>query len=254
MSDFTEDDFLGGRLRVRQPARGYRSGIDPVLLAASVPAKSGDHVLELGTGGGVALLCLMSRISGLSAVGVERNSELARLASENSSANGLAYRVIETDLRQLPADLRGRSFDHVLANPPYFDRTRGSAATQGTREEGRGEETSLLDWVDAGVRRLKPGGKLTMIQRVDRVPELLSCLDGRVGDVVLLPISARVGRDAKLAVLQAKKGAKGSFRLLPPFVMHSGGTHLSDGDDYTPEASGILRDGAPLDLSGLMNR
>ena len=106
MSDTTEDDFLGGRLRVRQPARGYRSGIDPVLLAASVPAKTGDHVLEIGTGSGVALLCLMRRVSGLSAVGVERNTELAALARANSSANELAYEVVETDLRQLPADLR----------------------------------------------------------------------------------------------------------------------------------------------------
>ena len=254
MSDTTEDDFLGGRLRVRQPARGYRSGIDPVLLAASVPARNGDHVLELGTGSGVALLCLMNRVPGLSAVGVERHTELAQFARENASANDLIYEVVETDLRQLPAGLRGRSFDHVLANPPFFDRKRGSAATHGTREDGRGEETNLFDWVDIGVRRLKPGGKLTMIQRVDRVPELLSCLDARVGDVLVLPISARIGRSAKLAILQAKKGAKGPFRLLPPFVMHSGDTHEFDGDDYSPEASAILRDGAPLDLPALMNR
>ena len=254
MSYFTDDDFLGGRLRVRQPARGYRSGIDPVLLAASVPARNGDHVLELGTGSGVALLCLMRRVSGLSAVGVERNTELVQLARENSSTNGHTYEAVEADLRQLPADLRARSFDHVIANPPYFDRARGSAAAQGSREDGRGEETNLFDWVDIGVKRLKPGGRLTFIQRVDRVPDLLSCLDGRVGDVLLLPISARNGRDAKLAILQAKKGAKGPFRLLPPFLMHSGDTHVSDGDDYTPQASAILRNGGPLDLSGLMNR
>ncbi|MFZ2468854.1 MAG: methyltransferase, partial [Parvibaculum sedimenti] len=38
---FTDDGFLGGRLQLLQPAKGYRAGIDAVLLAASVPARHG---------------------------------------------------------------------------------------------------------------------------------------------------------------------------------------------------------------------
>src|ERR1700758_1195449 len=36
---FTEDRLLGGRIRVKQPAAGYRVAIDPLFLAAAVPAE-----------------------------------------------------------------------------------------------------------------------------------------------------------------------------------------------------------------------
>ncbi|WP_413717660.1 tRNA1(Val) (adenine(37)-N6)-methyltransferase [Silicimonas sp. MF1-12-2] len=254
MTATTEDDFLGGRIRLRQPRAGYRAGVDPVLLAASVPARPGQSVLELGTGTGAALLCLMARVAGLDGVGVERDPQLAALAAENAESNGIGAHIVEADLQEMPAELRAMSFDHVLANPPFFDRTGGSPAQDASREGGRGEETPLPTWTEAGIRRLKPGGVLSIIQRIERLPQLLASLDQRVGDLVVLPLAARSGREAKLFVLQAKKGAKGRFRLLPPFVLHSGPAHLADGDDYTPETSSILRDAAPLDLVALMNR
>lgn len=250
----TEDSFLGGRLRILQPADGYRAGVDPVLLAASVPARPGESVLELGTGSAVALLCLLSRVPGLVATGVERNPEMAALARRNVLSNGLNASIVQADLADLPADLRETGFDHVIANPPFHDRSRGTAAKPGSREDGRGEETTVPVWVDVAIRRLRPGGRLSMIQRIERLPELVASLDGRVGDVRILPLSARAGRPAKLFILQAKKGARGPFSLLSAFVLHRGAAHLADGDDYSPEATAILRSGAPLDLQEFINR
>ena len=253
MSATTEDEFLGGRLRVLQPVKGYRAGIDPVLLAAAVPARPGDSVLELGTGVAVALLCLMTRVSGLAVTGIERHPELARLAVRNVQANGFDAAIIDADLAALPAPIRKTSYDHVIANPPFFDRSKGSASDDTSRESGRGLETPLADWVDAGVRRLKPGGRLSMIQRVDCLPELLGCRDPRVGDITVLPFAARIGRPAKLVVVQARKGARGPFRLLAPFILHSGPEHDGDRDDYLPETRAVLREGAALDVAKLMN-
>src|SRR6478736_1511110 len=50
--EFTEDAFLGGRLRLRQPRSGHRAGHDAMLLAAATPARSGDRVVDLGAGDG----------------------------------------------------------------------------------------------------------------------------------------------------------------------------------------------------------
>ncbi|KAB2877432.1 MAG: methyltransferase, partial [Albidovulum sp.] len=44
--EITADAFLGGRLTIAQPRAGYRAAADPVLLAAAVPARAGQAVLE----------------------------------------------------------------------------------------------------------------------------------------------------------------------------------------------------------------
>ena len=67
----TEDGFLGGRLRILQPEKGVRAGIDSVFLAAAVPAHTGDSVFEAGIGPGVAALCLLARSPGVEVTGVE---------------------------------------------------------------------------------------------------------------------------------------------------------------------------------------
>ena len=82
--------LLGGRVRYAQPRQGFRSGIEPVLLAAAVPARAGERVLEGGTGAGAALLCLAARVPGVHGVGIERDGTLVSLARRNASANGPA--------------------------------------------------------------------------------------------------------------------------------------------------------------------
>ena len=77
----TSDDMLfGGRVKLRQPVDGYRVAIDPVLLAAAVPARDEDPVLDIGCGTGAASLCLAARVQGCKVVGLERDHALAQLA------------------------------------------------------------------------------------------------------------------------------------------------------------------------------
>ncbi|MBK5934495.1 tRNA1(Val) A37 N6-methylase TrmN6 [Rhodovulum imhoffii] len=246
----TEDDFLGGRVRAAQPAVGYRAGTDAVLLAAAVPAKPGQSVLELGCGAGVASLCLAVRVPDLRLTGIERQLPYAGLARTNAARNGVKMEIVTADITNLPASLRGQSFDHVFANPPYYLRTRGSAACDPGREAALGEETPLSQWMDVATRRLVPGGWLTVIQRVERLPDLMQALDDRLGSAELLPLAPRQGRAAKLGVLRARKGARGAFRLLPPLVLHMGARHETDGESYTPPVRAVLRQAAALPWPG----
>ena len=242
--EVTTDAFLGGRLSIFQPKRGFRSGTDAVFLAAAVPAVAGDRVLELGCGAGVAALCLATRVPGLSVTGVERDVGMAGLARRNAEANGLALRVVEADLAALPSDLRAESFDHVLMNPPFF--TAGTQSRCAPRADARHEETPLEMWLDCAVRRLVPGGQLTVIQSADRLPDLLHGLDARVGSLSLRPLTGREGRPAGRLILTARKGGRGAFVLHPPFVLHEGRAHDGDSESYTVAAQAILRDGAGL--------
>jgi tRNA1Val (adenine37-N6)-methyltransferase len=244
--ELTTDAFLGGRLAVRQPRAGYRAGVDPVLLAAAVPARAGEAVLELGLGTGVASLCLGRRVAGVVLAGIELQADYAALARENAAANGIALEVVEGDIAGMPAALRSRSFDHVIANPPYFRRAAGTPARDAGREAAFGEATALGLWIEAGMRRLRPGGRFTLIQRVERLPDLLAAFDGRPAALTLLPIAPRVGREATLVILAAVKGGGAPFRLLPPLVLHEGPAHLRDGDDYAAPVRAVLREAAAL--------
>ncbi len=240
----THDAFLGGKVMAWQPAKGFRSGIDAVLLAAAVPARPGQSVLELGCGVGVATLCLAARVQRLSVTGVELQPEYGALAQRNFPS----MKVVQADLRNLPADLRQQQFDHVMANPPYFDRAKGTAARDTGRDLALSGETPLADWIDVATRRLAPKGYFTLIQHITRLPEVLGLLHGRLGSMILVPIMPRPGRAPDLFLLQARQSGRAGFIMRPPLLMHGTDAHDGDRESYTPQVRAILRDGAALSL------
>lgn len=244
MIDLTCDGFLDGRLRILQPVHGFRSGADAVMLAASCPARAGQSVLELGCGAGVASLCLGWRVPGLRLMGLEQQPDYADLALRNAAANGIALEVSTGDLARPPARMRALSFDHVIANPPFF--LGGTPASDNGRAVARREDTPLAAWIDTGLRRLRPGGALTLIQRADRLGAILTGLADRAGAIVILPIAARAGQAAGRVIVRAQKGARTPLRLLAPFVMHQEAIHPGDREDLTDAASAVLRRGMPL--------
>lgn len=245
-TDLTHDAFLGGRLHLLQPRRGFRAGIDAVLLASAVPAGAGDTVLELGAGVGTASLCLANRIPKAKITGVELQSDYARLAQQNAASNGLECTFLEADLSDLPSVLRQMQFSHVMMNPPYFDRTKGQGATDNGRETALGEGTPLSTWIDVGIRRLAPKGSLTVIQRIERLPDVLTAVYPRLGSIRIKPICSRIGRPPKLFLLRGILAGRAPFAISSSLTMHEGVDHTDDKESYTPEVSAILRNGAAL--------
>lgn len=237
----TEDRLLGGKVRLRQPRDGYRAAIDPVLLAASVPAKPGERVLDLGTGAGAAALCLMARVEGLSVLGLEIDAATAALARGNAALNGRdGFTIRDGDVRQLPADIRG--FDRVMANPPYLEAARADPSPDaGRRRSNVDDGGGLGPWIDAALAAVVPGGTVTFIQRADRLADLLSLLNGRAGAIVVVPLWPKAGDAAKRLIVEAKAGRRTPLRLHPGLVLHE-----PDGR-YTDAADAILK-GAPFAL------
>jgi tRNA1Val (adenine37-N6)-methyltransferase len=243
-SDLSDDKFLCGRLQLLQPLKGYRAATDPVLLAAACPARSGERVLDLGCGVGAAALCLGQRMPGVVLAGLEVQPDYAALARLNADRNGIPLEVHEGDIAWMPKALR-RDFDHVIANPPYYA-TGGSPSPVPGRARAMQVETPLADWVLAASRRLRPGGWLTLICLAESLPEVLAAMEGRLGSVAVLPLAPREGRPALRVLVQARKGGRAPFRLLPPFVIHRGAAHDGDRESYTPAANAVLREAGDL--------
>lgn len=245
-NDLTQDGFLDRRLSIWQPRVGYRAATDPVFLAASIPAKSGQTVLELGCGVGVASLCLGKRVPGLQLTGVEIQPDYASLAQRNADGNGMDFKVVLADLTTLPDALIQRSFDHVIFNPPYMLESAGTHAANAGRDKAFREETPLEAWLDTGIKRLKPKGVLSVIHLAERLPDLLICIGNRLGNIEVKSISARPNRPAGRVIVRGVKGSRGPFRLYDPLIVHDGLHHDADKDSQSTAANSILRDGAAL--------
>lgn len=244
----TVDSFLDGRVQIAQPKVGYRAATDPVYLAASIPAKPGETVLDVGCGVGTASLCLNERVPGLILAGIEVQDSYAKIAIENADRNNAKLELISADLSALPNSTRQRVFDHVMTNPPFFEADGMSAPNDGGKAVANVETIDLSDWISLSLKRLKPKGSFSIIHLADRLPEILAVLHERCGDIRVLPITARQGRAAKRILVQGIKTSKAPLQLLAPLVVHDGARHDRDGDDYSKASKQILRDGQPLTL------
>jgi tRNA1(Val) A37 N6-methylase TrmN6 len=241
----TDDRLLGGRIRFSQPTHGYRVAVDPVLLAAAVPAQPGDRVLDAGAGTGAASLCLATRLPQCRVVGLELQRALQRIARQNVTQNELDARVdmIEGDLQRPPPRLPAATFDHVMTNPPHLAAARASPSPDRQRALAHREtDLDLAGWLAGCLRMLKQGGLLTMIHRSDRLSEVLAALLGRAGDLVVFPLWPATRQPAKRVLIQARNGARGPLCFAPGLVLHD------PGGSFSPKAEDVLRHGRALDL------
>jgi tRNA1(Val) A37 N6-methylase TrmN6 len=252
-SGASEDDFLGGALRLRQPPTGYRAGVDAVLLAATVPASTGRavRILDVGAGVGTVGLCVARRLTDARVVLVEREDSFAELAQSNIDLNGLSDRV-----SLVTADITGRAedldavgltahlFDHVLANPPYHDVAGGTLAADRTKAGAHAMAAGDLDrWARFLARMTRDGGSATIIHKAEALGAILAVFARRFGDILVLPIQARPTGPAIRIIVQGVRGSRAPLTLLPAFVLHGG-----EGHGFTAQAAAVLRHSQAMPL------
>jgi tRNA1(Val) A37 N6-methylase TrmN6 len=236
---------LGGKVMFYQPAEGYRAAIDPVLLAAAVPARAGQHLLDLGAGAGAASLCLARRVPECRVTGLEIDPALVSLARTNAAENGFGewLEFFAGNVAAPPFELRPDSFDAVMLNPPYRPEESGTPSPHDRKQRANEEgEADLGVWLGAALDMVKPKGSIVLVHRADRLDEILTLLHGKAGAIAILPLWPKAGRPAKRLILSARKGIRTGATMLPGLVLHE-----TDGK-YTAAAEAVLRDGAALNF------
>lgn len=240
------DAFLGGRLSIRQPEKGFRAGLDSVLLGASVPAGR-QSLLDLGAGAGVAALCALAHDSGLSATLVENNPDMALLAEGNIAANGFSDRAgilrisaTATGAERRALGLATDRFDVVIANPPFFE--AGTQAPDPARAAARHTDGEIGAWIRTAVSCAHAKGEVIFIHLAQVLPQLLAAFDARLGAISVLPIASRPGQPASRVLVRGRKGSRAPMRLLPPLVVHG-----EAGNGFADPVGAILRGKARVD-------
>lgn len=245
----TEDYFLGDLVKIRQPLKGYRAGIDAVLLAACARAGEGP-LLDVGAGVGTVGICAAMRCPDLDVVMVERQAELADLAQANVAHNGLHARVtvVEADISEpLPKHaaqvLAANHFAHVVANPPFHDDGAGSASRNVFKALSHSMAAEALEaWVRFMARTAMPGGRATMIHKAEALPRILNAFENRFGALTIAPIHPREGAPAIRVIVDGVKGSRAPLTIRPGLILHT------DGNAFRPELDAILRGGGALAL------
>lgn len=241
-TSFTTDDFLGGKIKLRQPVNGYRATSDAVLLAASVFPKKNQKVLDVGTGTGAVGLCLLARCPELSVSGIDVQAEMTGLASHNVTLNGLSDKMSITtaDIRTKRIDgIETGEFDWVITNPPFI--LEDQISPDPVRDIAHREsDCSLSEWIKACLRYVAARGYFAMINRADRLPEILSFLYGKLGGIRIIPVWTKEGEHAKRVIVIGRKG------VLSPAVLTAGITLTNAKGERTEQAEAIMRNGQAI--------
>lgn len=244
-AETSQDGFLGNKLRLKQPIDGFRSGHDAVLLAAAADPPQGGHIIELGSGAGVASLCFAARRSDAQVTGLEYDDALVALAERNAAANGLEQRTHfkTANIAGRFADLHlvANSFDEVIANPPFYE----TGQVPDIEHEGKArahiaDEGTLDSWIKCAAALTRAKGHISFIHRADALAQLLAVMSKRLGDLRILPICPSPQRAATRVLVRGRRDARAPVTLLPPLVLQN-----EDGQP-SEAAEAVLRNGAAL--------
>lgn len=242
------DAILGGRLKLAQLARGHRAGTDAMLLVAA--GGQAQHAIDLGSGNGTVGLALLVLGRARQVTLVERDGELASLAHQNITLNGLDERakVARTDVAArasvlAEAGLETGGADLVLANPPFNAPDKHRPSPDGRRAEAHAMPPESFEaWTRTAARALRADGRFALIHRPEALVWLLPMLARRFGALSILPVQPRADEPAKRVLIGARLNSKAPARLLPALVLHQ------ESGAFTSEAAAIHEGGMQLAL------
>ena len=240
MPERSDDTILNGALDIAQPKNGYRFSVDALILAHHVTPATDERILDIGTGCGVIPLILARQFPDVTVLGIEVQSELARLAESNAVSNHLSerIRIIENDIRMLsPAEIGPVPI--ITCNPPHTAKTTGRINPNDQMAVAKHElRMSLKTLIEAANRLLTNKGRLFTIYPASRIVEVLLEMRGEgLEPKQIRTIHFKPDTPAGRILIQASKGGQPGTEVVPPLVIHK-----PDGS-YTPEARAIMSPG-----------
>jgi len=224
MTQYTTDTLFDGRLLIYQRRHGYWFSIDAVLLAHYTRPRSGEILLDLGTGSGVIPLILAYRWADIQIYGMEIQPELYRLAMANIRENNLENRItiVQHDLRESIHEAFPCPFDRVVCNPPYRKAQSGKVNPEPERAVARHEIAATITEVLQATRRmLKVGGRFVTIYPAERSVDLTGVMRSEgIEPKRIRPIHSKAASAAKLILVEGIHGGRPGSIIEAPLVIY----------------------------------
>lgn len=218
----TLEDIKMDGIHLIQKKKGFRYGMDAILLSQFAYVTDKTRAIDLGTGTGIISL-LLGRRGARSVAALEQNPVMAELAARNVRLNKMeeVVNVICGDVCAVRDEFAAESVDLVVSNPPYRVVDTGKIAALDDVARARHEITaSLADFVRAAHYLVRYRGRFAMIHLPERMVEIL----GLLHDMNLEPKRLRMVYPNRMLppsmfLVESVKGAKPGLTVLPPLIL-----------------------------------
>lgn len=218
------DDLVVHGLKIYQDGDLFCFGTDAVLLADFCRSRKYSNAVDLCSGNGVVPLLLSHGCNG-KIYGVEIDGRATALARRSAMFNGLSEKIsfIDADVREFngkQSPLPLSTFDLVSVNPPYYAEKSGFVA-DGARGRARTEIEGLLEeTIKAGGRLLKSGGRFCMINRAERLAEVICLMKKyKLEPKIIKLVETSPARPASLFLIEARKDARPGLLFELPYKL-----------------------------------
>lgn len=218
-----DDLQLKGYEIIQHPGR-FCFGMDAVLLSAFARVKTGECVLDLGTGTGILPILLAGKTNGKHFTGLEIQPESAEMASRSVLHNELQERVsiVEGDIKEASSIFGVDSFDVVTTNPPYMIGGHGLANPESAKAIARHEVLCTLDDIlRESARVLKANGKFFMVHRPFRLAEILNGMSQfGIEPKRMRLVYPHIDKEPNMVLVEGIRGAKPRMTVEPPLIVY----------------------------------
>ena len=232
------DDLQFKGLKIIQNTKNFCFGVDSILLTDfAKKIKNGCEALDLGTGTGVIAILLAAKTGLKHIIGVEKQEEMAELATRNVKLNNLENKIeiVNTDILDLCKLYPNDSFDVVVTNPPYKKKDTGVINQTEKKYLARHELTATLeDFIKVSKNMLKEKGEFYMVHKPERLVDILSLMrTNNLEPKELRFVFSNVNKEPSLVLVKGVKSAK-------PFLKIKKNLYIYDeNENYTEEINKI---------------
>ncbi len=224
LDDETIDDLQYKGLIIIQKKNSFRFGIDAVLLSDFVETTDNQKsIIDLGTGNGIIPILLSGKTKIKNIVGLEIQEDIASLAKRNVELNNLTDRIkiICGDIKCLPEELKKKTFDIVVTNPPYIKTGCGLLNNLDNKTISRHEVMCTLDdIVRTASKLLSFGGQFIMIHRPNRLVDILITMRSyKIEPKYIKFVHPKPNKSPNLLLIRGLKGGNPELKILDSIYM-----------------------------------
>ena len=217
------DDLQINGLELIQNPDKFCFGIDAVLLSDFVKVRTGEQLLDLGTGNGIIPVLLSAKTEAGHLTGLERQDDIAEMARRSIAHNHLEERVdiVTGDIKEAAEIFKPAFFDVITTNPPYMIADHGLRNPDDAKAIARHEVLcSLDDILRESMKLLQDKGRFYMVHRPFRLTEILIKMNYyKIEPKRIQFVHPYIDREPNMVLIEGVRGAKPRVKIEPPIVL-----------------------------------